>query len=176
MPSTTPGASADGRRWYVVQTQANREHLAAEHLARQGFAVFLPRQRRTVRHARRLSERLVGYFPGYLFVGLDTANDRWRAVNGTIGVRGLIMGADRPAAAPRGLVEALRAQADEMDCLAPPPAYGPGDRVRLLSGPFADLVGALDRLEGAARVRILIDLVNGVVPVVVDRCDVVLAG
>ena len=163
-------------RWYVVQTQAHREHLAAEHLARQGFDVFFPRQRRMVRHARRLTEKLAGYFPGYLFVSLDLDAQRWRSVNGTVGVRGLIMGADRPAAAPLGLVEALRAQADDRDCLAPPPDYGPGDRVRLLSGPFADLVGTLDRLEGLARVRILIELVHGVVPVVADSCDVALAG
>ncbi|MDB5453918.1 MAG: transcription antiterminator NusG [Caulobacteraceae bacterium] len=168
--------SGPDRRWYVVQTQTHREHLAAEHLARQGYGVFFPRQRRMARHARRLTERLVGYFPGYLFVSLDLRADRWRSVNGTIGVRGLIMGADRPAAAPAGLVEALQGQADARGCLAPPPAYGPGDRVRLLSGPFADLVGTLDRLEGLARVRILIELVNGVVPVVADSHDVELAG
>src|SRR4051812_18862867 len=131
----TMTAAAQTKRWYVVQTQTNREHLAVEHLSRQGYEVFFPRQRRTVRHARRLTERLSGYFPGYLFVALDTGADRWRSVNGTIGVRGLIMGADRPAAAPVGLVEALRAEADAQGCLTPPPDYGPGDRVRLVSGP-----------------------------------------
>jgi len=166
---------APTRRWYVVQTQTNREHLAVEHLTRQGYEVFFPRQRRTVRHARRLSERLSGYFPGYLFVALDTGADRWRSVNGTIGVRGLIMGADRPAAAPPGLVEALQQQADAQGCLALPPDYGPGDRVRLVSGPFVGLIGLLDRTEGTARVRILIELLNGVTPVVADRVDVALA-
>ncbi|HET9161691.1 MAG TPA: transcriptional activator RfaH [Caulobacteraceae bacterium] len=167
--------SVAGRRWYVVQTQTGREHLAVEHLSRQGFEVFFPRQRRTIRHARRLTERLVGFFPGYLFVRLDAEVDRWRSVNGTIGVKGLIMAASRPAATPAGLVESLQAQADERGCLVPPAAFGPGDRVRLLSGPFADLVGTLDRLEGAARVRILIDLVGGLVPVVADSGDVALA-
>jgi transcription antitermination factor NusG len=160
----------------VVQTQTGREHLAAEHLTRQGFPIFFPRQRRTVRHARRLSERLASYFPGYLFVFLDLAADRWRSVNGTIGVKGLIMGAGLPAAAPGGLVEALQAEADDRGCLVPPAPYGPGDRVRFLSGPFADLVGTLERLEGPARVRILLDLVGGPAPVVADSCDVALAG
>lgn len=163
-------------RWYVVQVNPHREQVAAENLARQGFEFFLPRQRRTVRHARRLTERLVSYFPGYLFVRLDLEAQRWRAVNGTLGVRSLIMAGDRPAPAPAGLVEGLQAQADERGCLAPPPDYGPGDRVRLNSGPFADLVGTLDRLEGPARARILIDLLYGVVPVIADTQDVSLAG
>lgn len=164
------------RRWYVVQTQTHREHLAAEHLARQGFSVFFPRQRRTIRHARKLSERLVAYFPGYLFVSLDTGADRWRSVNGTIGVRGLVMGANHPAPAPAGLIEVLQGQADVQGCLTPPPAFGPGDRVRLISGPFADLVGTLDRMEGPARARILIQLVDGSIPVIANTHDVALAG
>lgn len=167
--------SGSDRRWYVVQTQPNREAFAAEHLARQGFEVFFPRQRKTVRHARRLTERLISYFPGYLFVRLDLAAQRWRSVNGTLGVRSLVMGADRPAPAPAGLIESLIACADDKACLVPPPDYVPGDRVRLLSGPLADLVGTLDRLEGPARVRILVDLVNGAVPVVADCHDVALA-
>jgi transcription antitermination factor NusG len=168
--------SGPDQRWYVVQTQPHREHLAAEHLVKQGFEAFLPRQRKTVRHARRLSERLVSYFPGYMFVRLDLGAQRWRSVNGTIGVRGLIMGADRPAAAPVGLVETLQERADARGCLAAPPAYALGDRVRLLSGPLADLVGELDRFEGSARVRILVELVGGVVPVTVGNDEVVLAG
>jgi len=167
--------SGPDQRWYVVQTQPHREHLAAEHLAKQSFEVFLPRQRKTVRHARRLTERLVSYFPGYLFVRLDLATQRWRSINGTFGVRSLIMAGERPVPTPVGLVESLRERADARGCLAPPPAYGPGDRVRLLSGPLADLVGTLDRLEGAARVRILIELVGGVVPVTVGSDEVVLA-
>jgi transcriptional antiterminator RfaH len=91
-------------------------------------------------------------------------------------VRSLIMGGDRPLPAPVGLIEALVERADDRGCLAPPPAYGPGDKVRLLSGPLADLVGTLDRLEGGARVRILIELVGGVVPVIADSHDVALAG
>ena len=32
-------------QWYVVQTQANAENKAVAHLARQGFATYLPRYR-----------------------------------------------------------------------------------------------------------------------------------
>jgi transcription elongation factor/antiterminator RfaH len=153
--------------WYVVQVQAQREALAAEHLKKQGYEVFSPRRSRTVRHARRLEQRLVGYFPGYFFIKLDLGFDRWHSVNGTIGVVRLIMFGDRPARAPVEFVECLRAMADERGFIASLPEFTPGQRVRVLSGPFADMVGAMERLEGAARVRILMDLIGGGVPMVI---------
>jgi transcription elongation factor/antiterminator RfaH len=161
-----------GRRWYAVQTQPHREQLAAEQLRQQDFAVFFPQQRKTVRHARRLTQKKVGYFPGYVFVSLDLAADRWRAVNGTYGVKSLVMCGERPAAAPQGFVEALRTHADGEECLAAMDLLNHGDKVVLLTGPFADLVGTLERIEGGQRVRILIDLVGGCVPVLADSYNV----
>lgn len=128
-----------------------------------------------MRHARRLEHRLVGYFPGYIFVALDLAADPWRPVNGTIGVRSLVMFGDRPAPLPNGFVEYLQAAADDQGLLIPEIKFSPGDKVRILSGPFADIVGTMDRLEGAARVRILMELVGGVIPIVADAHNVMLA-
>ena len=46
---------------------------------------------------------------------------------------------------------------------------GLGDRVRVLSGPFADLVGELTRIDGAGRVTVLLQLLGGEVPVSIAR-------
>lgn len=176
MPTATRDQDRGERRWYAVQTQPQREALAAEQLGKQAFEVFFPRQRKTVRHARRITERTAAYFPGYLFVRLDLDRDRWRAVNGTFGVRGLVMAGERPRPAPKGLIEALSERVDSAGFLAAPPTCAPGDQVRLVAGPLADLIGTLDRLEGPARVRVLIELVGGRVPVVVAPHDIAQAG
>ena len=68
----------------------------AANLSRQGFRSYAPRVRRTIRHARKLRNVLVPLFPGYIFVILNLSTDRWRSVNGTIGVASLIMGAEQP--------------------------------------------------------------------------------
>ena len=39
-------------RWFVVQTQANGEAKAAEHLRRQSYEIYLPRYLKRRRHAR----------------------------------------------------------------------------------------------------------------------------
>jgi transcription antitermination factor NusG len=94
------GEPVHDRRWYLVRALTNREAFAAEHLERQGFSTFLPRQPRTIRHARRIRVSLAAYFPGYLFVTLDLARQRWRSINGTLGVAHLVGAGERPTPVP----------------------------------------------------------------------------
>jgi transcriptional antiterminator RfaH len=157
------------KRWYVVRTQASREFKAQAQLQRQGFQTFLPRYAKTVRHARKSKVVSAALFPRYLFVALDLERDRWRSVNGTIGVANLVMGGELPTAVPRGIVEALLAACRPDGFIDLSERFAIGDRVRLLSGPFADLVGELARFDGAGRVTVLLKLLGGEVPVRVAR-------
>jgi transcription elongation factor/antiterminator RfaH len=159
----------DGERWYVVQTRPHREFRAQTQLTAQGFRSFLPLHRKTVRHARKLRTLSAPFFPGYLFMVLDLSRDRWRSVNGTFGVARLVMGDEFPVAAPSGVVESLRAACTADGHLRLGELLGLGERVRVLSGPFADLVGELTRIDGAARVVVLLRLLGGEVPVSIPR-------
>jgi transcription elongation factor/antiterminator RfaH len=159
----------EGERWYVVHTQTHREFGAQTQLAAQGFRTFLPLHRKTVRHARKLRTVSAPFFPRYLFVALDLSRDRWRSVNGTFGVAGLVMGDEFPVAVPSGVVEGLGAACTADGHLRLGETLGLGDRVRVLSGPFADLVGELARIDGAGRVTVLLRLLGGEVPVSIPR-------
>lgn len=160
--------SDDGTRWYLVKAHTGRELLAAHHLQNQGFATFLPKQLKTVRHARRLRVTLAAFFPGYLFVSLDLGRDRWRSVNGTMGVAHLVSRSERPAPVPRGVVEALMAAADARDVLQGPPLRA-GQTVRITAGAFADQLAVIDRLDDAGRVRVLLEIVGRQAPVELHR-------
>ena len=46
-----------------------------------------------------------------------------------------------------------------------------GDSVRVLTGPFADLLGELVRMDAPSRVRVLLRLRGGAVPASIDRRD-----
>lgn len=148
------------KRWYVAATRAGGENVAEVHLARQGFVVWSPRQLRTVRHARRRAEKLVPFFPGYLFVLLNAERQRWRSVNGTYGVRSLIMEGDRPLPCPRGLVQGLQAAADDNGIMDGIGAISPGQAVRVVAGPMTDLVGILLSVDDRGRSRILLSLLS----------------
>ena len=156
-------------RWYVVHSQPCREFKAQFQLQRQGFRTFLPRFAKTTRHARKLSTVSAALFPRYLFVALDLERDRWRCVSGTFGVAGLVMGKELPTAVPVGIVEGLVAACTADGFMDLSEKFALGDRVRLLTGPFVDLVGQLTRIDGAGRVTVLLRLLGGEVPVSVSR-------
>lgn len=158
-----------GERWYVVQTLARREAAVLMHLNAQNFRAFLPQMTRTVRHARKLRTMRSAVFPGYLFVALDLRRDRWRSVNGTYGAAGLVMGAEFPLAVPRGVVEQLLGYADAAGLCRFDRDLVEGQTVRVVVGPFANAIGRLDRMDANGRVRVLLDLMGGVLPARLER-------
>ena len=160
-------------RWYAVQCQPHRERAAALHLANQKFVPFLPLRRKTRRHAHRIENVLVPFFPGYLFVAFDRERHQWRSVNGTFGVVRLVMQGERPAPAPAGFVEALHETCAEHGVVEWRADLKPGQAIRILTGPFSGLLGELDRMLDADRVRVLLGLMGGHFPVSLGRGDVV---
>ncbi|MGH6950109.1 MAG: transcription termination/antitermination protein NusG [Vitreimonas sp.] len=163
------GGAGAAKRWYAVHTKLGSEESAAVHLDRQGFEVFLPRSLRTTRRARRITTAAAAFFPGYLFVRLDLEVQRWRSIDGTFGVRGLIKAHDRPLAVPESVIDALLAVTGEEGVLDLASGIAPGARVRVIGGPFADQLAIVDRMSGAERVRVLLSLMNRPVPLEIGR-------
>lgn len=156
-------------RWYVVSTLPRQEARAEANLHRQGYRAWLPAIRRSRRHARRVDTVRAPLFPGYLFIELDIAHELWSAINGTFGVRNLLCHGDRPVPVPEGFVEALRGTVDESGEVDLAETIRPGERVRLLAGPFADCVGTLGHLGSGGRVAVLLELLGGKVEAQVPR-------
>jgi transcriptional antiterminator RfaH len=163
-----------GMRWYVVQTQAQNESRAELNLRRQGFVTYLPRYLRTRRHARQTKTVARPLFPRYLFVALDLARDRWRAIQSTFGVTNLVLVGEAPAPVPDGIVDEIRAREgnDGYVALGLPAGVGPGSRVRLVDGIFADARGVLERIADDRRVAILLELLGREVRVFVPAASI----
>ena len=161
-------------RWYVVHTQPNGEGRADLNLRRQGFATYLPRYARRRRHARRQEVVQRPLFPRYLFVALDLARDRWRAIHSTFGVDRLVLAGEEPLAVPQGVVDEIRAREgnDGLVALGLPAGVGPGSPVRLVDGIFADAKGIVERIADDRRVAILLELLGREVRVFVSPASV----
>ncbi|MGO9390739.1 transcription termination/antitermination protein NusG [Rhodoblastus sp.] len=159
------GVSGRNDRWYVVQTRPNREAEAKRQLENQQFRTFIPLYSKTVSHARKLQKIRAPLFPGYLFVVLDLNRDPWHKVNGTIGVTSLIMAGERPSPVRAGVVETLieSTAKDGALCFVPPLRIG--ERVRLASGPFSEQLGVLQEFGSSQRVRVLLEIMGGQVPI-----------
>ena len=164
-----PRELAGNEKWFLVRSRPKAETKAQWHLGAQGFRTFLPQFQKTTRHARKLRTAKAPLFPGYLFVALDLERDRWLSVRSTVGVTDLYGNRDGiPVAVPHGIVETLINQCDS-DLVRLDDGLVEGQSVRILSGPFADFVGNLKKLNDAGRVQVLLQMMGSVVPVVLHR-------
>lgn len=149
-------------RWFVAKTQPSAETKAVFHLQRQGFEAYLPRYMRRVSHARRVSWQPRPLFPTYLFVALSEEQQRWRAINSTVGISHLICDERGPVPVPQGIVEDIRRLEDDRGLVLTGRAvpFERGAEVQIMAGPFADHIGLFECATDDERVVILLDLLG----------------
>jgi transcription antitermination factor NusG len=160
---------AQHERWYVARTRAQREPEAARQLTNQGFRAFLPRHLKNRRHARKVETISAPLFPRYIFTILDLTRDRWRSVNGTLGVERLLVSAGEPQPVPRGLVERLILAANPQGNIQFDFHLKEGQAIKVTAGPFANLVGQMERMDDTGRVRVLLEIMGGTVRVALPQ-------
>jgi transcriptional antiterminator RfaH len=148
--------------WFVVQTQPNSERKAVFHLERQGFTVYMPQYLKRWRHARKTEMRPAPLFPRYLFVAMDVAQARWRAIRSTIGVSELVCNGERPAPVPDGVVEDIRAYEDETGLVPVRHAtlFRAGDAISVIEGGLAGAKGFFECFDDCDRVVLLLHLLG----------------
>lgn len=172
LPHLSPGQS-----WHVAFTQPNCEMRAQKHLRNQDFPAYVPLFLKRVHRGRRIDRSPAPLFPRYVFVGFDPDRQRWRSVNGTIGVSNLICHGDRPAQVDESIVHAIasRETEDGFVRLSLARSFNPGQSVRVTEGVFADQLGLYEGLGDQERIRILLDLLGRKVRVTIEPEAVVAA-
>jgi transcription antitermination factor NusG len=150
-----------GERWFLAWTLSYREATAEMHLRRQGFRSFLPRHKKTVRHARKLRTVTAPIFPRYLFVVLDLKRDRWRSVNGTTVIVNLFMAHGRPVPVPDGIVETLIQSTDGSGNLRFDDSLEPGQKIRhQIREEKRALIPAVTHVDGSGRLQTVYHTTN----------------
>jgi len=160
---------AEQERWYVARTLPQRELYASQQLTNQGFRIFVPRYWKNRRHARKVETVSAPLFPRYIFVILDRTRDRWRSINGTLGVDRLLTQAGEPQSVPHGAVESLLDVADAEGNVQFDFQLKAGQTIKVTAGPFADLVGQLERLDDNGRVCALLEIMGATVRVTLPQ-------
>lgn len=163
--------------WYVVETHPCAEAKAEAHLRRQGFQTYLPRYRKQRRHARRCEEVLAPLFPRYLFVAMDTARQRWRAVQSTLGVTRLVSFGASPAAMRDSVITEIRSRETEEGLIrvAPPAGFVRGETVRVANGLLESQLGLFEGITDNERVAVLLDILGRKTRVVMHRSSLATA-
>ncbi|ODM43339.1 transcription termination/antitermination protein NusG [Cereibacter johrii] len=147
--------------WYLVQTKPNAFRMAERNLLRQDFSVFSPTQIQTKTHGTRFRHSVQQLFPGYLFVSFHPELPRWRAINATSGVSRLVTFGGVPSPMPHALISGLRERCANDGSLLSPDRLIVGDRVRIVSGPFADYIATVEQIDQDKRVWLLLNILGG---------------
>lgn len=137
------------KRWYIVHTYSGHENKVKVNLEKRIeymnmgekiFRVEVPQKTVTQVKGGKKSEKEEKIFPGYVLVEMIMDDDSWYVVRHTAGVTKFVGSAKKPIPAKDSEIKKIihRAQAQtqkiQLDVKA-------GDKVRIISGPFADFVG-----------------------------------
>jgi transcription antitermination factor NusG len=158
------------QRWYAAYTYAKHEKRVAEQLTQRSLENFLPQYGSVRRWKDRRVKLELPLFPGYVFVRL-ALRERLRVLETPSVVR-LVGFSGQPAALPDKEIEALRTCAAAQLHAEPHSYLTAGRRVRIKSGPLAELEGVLVRRKNGLRVVVSLDLIARSAAVEVDAADI----
>jgi transcription elongation factor/antiterminator RfaH len=158
--------------WYVLHTKSRFENVVNEGLIKKSIEVFLPKVRvRSKRRDRKVMIR-VPLFPGYLFVKTDLAPYDHIEIVKTVGAVRLIGNKDGPIPVPSETVQSLKIMVKGSDTVSTGTRFRKGDRVMVVHGPFAGVVGTFARYGGKERVIVNIEALGQFAGVDVNEEDI----
>ncbi len=178
----SPKAEADdGRAWYVVHCYSGYEnkvrHNLEQRIESMGmkdkiFDVIVPTEEEVeVKDGkRRTVERRI--FPGYILVNMILDEDSWYVVRNTPGVTGFVGMGDEPTPLrPEEVAQILKRMESETPRVKV--TFRPGERVRIVEGPFHDFRGTVEEIDmERGKVRVLISFFGRETPVELDFLQV----
>jgi transcription termination/antitermination protein NusG len=171
----------DGRNWYVIHCYSGYENKVRYNLEQRIesmgmkdriFDVIVPTEEEIeVKDGkRRTVERRV--FPGYILVQMYMSEDSWYVVRNTPGVTGFVgMGNTPTPLRPEEVAQILK----RMEAEAPKVkvTFKPGQKVRIIDGPFNDFVGTVSEIDmDRAKVRVMVSFFGRETPVELDFLQV----
>lgn len=171
----------DGRAWYVIHSYSGYENKVKKNLEHriesmgmqdQIFQVVVPTEEEIELKdgQRRTTERRV--FPGYILVQMIMNDDSWYVVRNTPGVTGFVGSGTKPIPLRPEEVEKIMKR---MEAEAPrvKVSFQPGQRVRIVEGPFEDFMGTVDEINmEKGKVRVLVSFFGRETPVELDFLQV----
>jgi transcription elongation factor/antiterminator RfaH len=160
------------RNWYALHTRSRFENVVLDGLTRKQVEAFLPRI--TVRSKRVDRKKMIQIplFPGYLFVKTSLDPHEHLEVVKTIGVVKLVGNLQGPVPISSESIESLKIMVQGNQEILTGSQFQQGDRVMVVSGPFAGVTGTFVRYRGMGRVVVNIEALGQYAAVDVSEEDI----
>jgi transcriptional antiterminator RfaH len=160
-PKAQMPATPNSHPWYVVHTKPRQELIALENLERQGYSCYLPMFRAFKPRAGKLVDSKEPMFARYLFIAVDSSFEGkgMSPIRSTRGVHEFVRFGKEPAEIAVELLDAIRSREQEQQ-RNPERLFRAGDRVKVVSGPFAGLESIYQAQTAEQRSLILLELLS----------------
>ena len=158
-----------GANWYALQTYPRHEKHVCADLELRAVESFLPLYETVHRWKNGCKVRVeLPLFPGYLFVRINL-RERYKVLR-LPGAVSIVGSASGPWPLPEAEIESLRASLQTRR-FEPHPYLAVGQKVRIKSGPLANMTGFLVRQSGGLRVVLSVEMIRQSAAVEVDVDD-----
>ena len=172
------------KKWYVVHAYSGFEksvqRALIDRVARAGLQeqfgqILVPVEEVVEMKSgqKNISERK--FFPGYVLVEMEMADDSWHLVKHTNKVTGFVGGAkNRPSPISEAEVMKIVHQMQEgVEKPKPKTLWSVGELVRIKDGPFTDFNGAIEDVNyDKSKVRVAVTIFGRATPVELDFAQV----
>lgn len=177
-------AVPSNKRWYVVHAYSGMEKAVErnlrERIDRAGMQdkfgrILVPMEEvvELKNGKKAVTERR--FFPGYVLVEMEMADDSWHLVKHTNKVTGFVGGAkNRPSPISEAEVMKIVHQMQEgVEKPKPKTLWSVGELVRIKDGPFTDFNGAIEDVNyEKSKVRVAVTIFGRATPVELDFAQV----
>jgi len=143
--------------WYVLHTKSRFENVVNEGLYKKSLEAFLPKIKvRSKRRDRKLMIQ-VPLFPGYVFVKSDLHPNEYLEILKTPGVVRVVGNKSGPLPVGDETVESLKIMVSGGREIVTGTRFKKGDKIMVVHGPFAGIIGYFIQYRGQGRVIVNID-------------------
>ena len=184
LPAAPAPVAPSNKRWYVVHAYSGMEKAVERNLReridragmQEKFGRILVPMEEVVElknGKKAVTERR--FYPGYVLVEMEMADDTWHLVKHTSKVTGFVGGAkNRPSPISEAEVAKIVTQMQEgVEKPRPKVEWEVGEMVRVKEGPFTDFNGAVEDVNyDKSKVRVSVTIFGRATPVELDFSQV----
>lgn len=172
---------SDKLQWFIINTYSGHENRVAKQLEARIKAnkmddqidqVLVPTQEKIVVSKGKKKTVQEKIFPGYVLLEMELNDETWQLVRNTEGVTGFVGTKKRPTPLAKDELKSILAFT-KVKQPTYQTSFSVGDAVKVVDGPFVDLVGSINEInQDKGQVKVLLSVFGRETPVELDFAQV----
>ena len=163
----------NSKSWIVARNKPNQDKIALINLERQNFEFFQPTFKTMSRVQNKFKEIIKPVFPGYIFIAINLEGKNWSKINNTRGISSIIAFKNEIPVVSSEIIDELRYRYSLNDDIKITDQFEVDMNVEIKTGPFAPLIGKIDKIDAKQRIWILLDILGTQTRVSINKLNLI---